>query len=80
MGVQYVPKKNSLKQQDRLPVETLEQAVGRITARRIAAGWSAQTYDEVIQIVADIFWITDKDLRKKVLVASKQIGGADGLL
>lgn len=76
MGVvQYVPKKPSLKQEDRLPVQTLEQAIGRLAFRRIAAEWSPETYDEVIQIVADIFWITDKDLRKKVLAAVKEIGG-----
>ncbi len=63
--------KPSLQQQDRLPVSTYEQAVNRLVQIRLDEGVTDDAYDLAVTIVADIFWISDKRLRRDVVVASR---------
>lgn len=66
--------RNRLRQEDRAPVEDYDQAVWRIVQRRYE-GISTEAADELIKLVADIYWVTDKQVRRDVIVAQRSIGG-----
>ncbi len=66
----------TLLQQDRLPISTLEQATWRLVAIRGDESLPDAAYDVALKIVADIFWTSEKKLRRDVLVMAKRNGGA----
>ena len=69
-------RKPSLQQQDRLPISSYEEAVRSLVFIRCDESVSDTAYDLVLKIVADIFWVNDKKLRRDVAVASREITGA----
>lgn len=70
-----VPRKPSLQQEDRLPVSTVDEVVHYLVQKRLENTISDETYDELIKLASDIFWLTERDLRAKVVKAARQIGG-----
>lgn len=70
-----VPRKPSLQQRDRLPVATYEEAVRRLVCYRLDEALPDEGYDALVEIVADIFWASDRKLRSDVIAALRQIGG-----
>jgi len=69
-----VYRKPSLQQEDRLPVSTYDEAVRNLVCLRNREDLTDDSYDLAIQIVADIFWVRDKRLRRDVIVAAREIG------
>lgn len=61
-------------QEDRLPLETYDQAVWRIVQRRFE-GIGDEAFDELCAFVADTYWVTDKKVRRDVYVSSRKLGG-----
>lgn len=74
MNLTRIHKKASLMQQDRLPVATYEQAIDRLVQRKFE-GVSEDALDELVMLVADIFWSTDLQVRRDVIVAARKLGG-----
>lgn len=70
-----VPVKPSLQQEDRLPCETYEQAVDRLVQYHVTDTISDEAYDLAVKLVADIFWQTDKRVRRDVFVATRKLFG-----
>lgn len=73
-GAQFVPTKRSLQQQDRAPLATLEETLSRIAIQRLVQNWTAETYQAVVEMVADIYWLQDQEVRAKVLKTAKKLG------
>jgi len=69
-----VYRKPSLQQEDRLSVSTYDEAVRNLVFLRNREDLTDDSYDLAIQIVADIFWVRDKRLRRDVIVAAREIG------
>jgi len=63
-----------LAQEDRHAVSDYNAAVWRIVQRR-CEGISTEAADELYKIVADIYWVTDKQVRRDVFIAQRSIGG-----
>lgn len=74
MGMARVYRKPSLQQEDRLPVGTYDQAIGRLVTIRIDESLPDEAYDVAVTIVADMFWATDKRVRADVIKAAREIG------
>lgn len=72
--LQRVPVKPSLRQQDRAPISTYDEAVRHLVTLRINPALSDDAYDVAVALVADIFWRTDNKVRRDVRVACKEIG------
>jgi hypothetical protein len=60
-------------QADRLPVSTYYQAVWRLVAIRNEPECDDFAYDTVVKLLADVFWVSDKRLRRDVLIAAREI-------
>lgn len=69
-----IPRKSSLQQHDRLPVSTYDEAVARLVQLRCDETVSDDAYDVAVELVADIFWLSDKRLRADVMKAAREIG------
>ena len=69
-----VPRRPSLQQQDRLPVSTYDEAVWCLVQFRCDQSLSDDAYDVAVQLVADIFWISDKRVRADALKAARTVG------
>ncbi len=69
-----VPRKASLCQEDRLPVSTYEQAVRRLVQYRVDEAVSDDAYSLAVEIVSDVFWKSDRRVRRDVIVAAREIG------
>lgn len=74
---QRVWRKPSLQQQDRLPVSSYDEAVRRLVMLRCDPDIFDATYDVAVNLVADIFWMTDTRVRRDVRVASRELWGSD---
>ncbi|WP_040671655.1 hypothetical protein [Rhodobacter ferrooxidans] len=68
-------RKPSLQQEDRLPVSTYDEAVRRLVQIRLDDTVTDEAYSLAVNLVADIFWVADKRLRRDVAVAARQLGG-----
>lgn len=69
-----VYRKPSLQQEDRLPVSSYEEAVRRLVQIRDYEAVTDEAYDLCVSLVADIFWIADKRVRRDVIAAAKLLG------
>lgn len=67
-------RKASERQQDRLPVSSYEEAVRFLVTVRADATKSDEVYDALVEFAADIFWVTDKRVRRDVRVACNELG------
>lgn len=74
--LRHVPRKAELRQEDRLPCETYEQAVSRLVQYHVTEGITPEAYDLAVKLVADIFWHTDKRVRRDVFVATRKLFGS----
>jgi hypothetical protein len=74
MGMARLYRKPSLQQEDRLPLGTYDQAIGRLLTIRADESLPDEAYHVAVTIVADIFWATDKRVRADVIKAAKEIG------
>lgn len=73
-GLARVFRKPSLQQQDRLPISTYDEAVRRLVEIRCDETLPDEAYDTAVSMVADIFWQTDKRVRRDVVVEARKIG------
>lgn len=71
----YREQKPSLQQHDRLPVATYEKAVSRLLCIWLDRRLSRDHYDGALQMAADIFWTTEKNLHNAVMKADRNLGG-----
>lgn len=69
-----VPRKASLQQIDRLPVSSYEEAIQRLVIIRCDKRLTDDAYDVAVELVADIFWQSDKKVRRDALLAAREIG------
>lgn len=69
-----VPRQPSLQQHDRLPVSTYDEAVWRLVQIRCDQSIDDAGYDAAVQLVADIFWVSDKRVRADALKAARTVG------
>lgn len=69
-----VLRKASLRQPDRLPLETYEQALWRLVQIRCDASISDDAYYLAVRLIADIFWQTDCRVIRDVRKAAVTIG------
>ena len=74
MNVQRVFRKPSLQQEDRLPLSTYDEAVNRLVEYRADEVLTEDAYDIAVKLVSDIFWKTEKQVRRDVIVAARKIG------
>lgn len=74
MNVQRVYRPASLKQQDRLPISTYEEALRHLVFVRIDETQSDETYFALVKLVGDIFWRSDKRVLRDVRVTSRDLG------
>lgn len=68
------PRKPSLCQEDRLPVETYENAVWALVKARLDPDLTDHCFDHMVKLVADVFWQPDKRVRADVIIASREVG------
>jgi len=71
-----VPRRPSLQQEDRLPVSTYDEAVWRLVQIRCDNRVGDYAYDVAVQLVADIFWLSDKRVRSDAMKAARTVGAA----
>lgn len=64
----------SMRQQDRLPISTYEEALGRLVALRVDDRVSDDAYYLVAQMVADIFWLKDQKVIADAAKAVRAMG------
>ena len=69
-----VPCKAYLWQEVRLPISTYEQAVRRLVQYRVDEAVSDEAYFLAVEIVSDVFWKSDRRVRRDVIVAAREIG------
>ena len=69
-----VPRKASVQQYDRLPVSSYEEAVQRHVEIRCDQTVTDDGYDVAVNLIADIFWQSDKKVRRDALVLAREIG------
>ena len=55
-------------------METYEQAVDRLVQYRVV-GVTDEAYSLAVEIIADIYWLTDKRVRRDVFVATRKLFG-----
>lgn len=70
-----VYRKPSLQQQDRLPVSSYEEAVRRLVVLRADEAVTDDAYSVAVELVADIFWRSDRRVRRDAMIAAREIGG-----
>lgn len=75
MSVARVYRPRSLQQQDRLPVSTYEEAVRRLVCLHDDESIPDEAYNLAVDLVADIFWMADKRVRRDVLLAHRKLMG-----
>lgn len=75
MNVARVYRPRSVQQQDRLPVSTYEEAVRRLVCIHDDLSIPDEAYSLAVDLVADIFWMADKRVRRDVLVAARELMG-----
>lgn len=64
----------SLQQEDRLPIESFDDAIGRLVLLRNTESVSDDAYDLCVKLVADLFWETDAKVRRKAFLQAKKWG------
>ena len=64
----------SLQQEDRVPLSSYEDAVGRLVTLRIDASVTDEAYDMCVKLIADVFWQSDKRVRRDVRVTASKWG------
>ncbi len=69
-----VPRKPSLQQYDRLPISSYEEAVQHLVKIRCDEAFSDDAYDVAVNLIADIFWQSDKKVRRDALLSAREIG------
>ena len=74
MMLARIPRKGSLQQFDRLPISSYEEAVQRLVEIRCDEAVSDDAYDVAVNLIADIFWHSDKKVRRDALLAAREIG------
>lgn len=71
-----IPTDTRIRQADRQPVSTYYQAVWRLVALRADPELDDAGYDAAIKIVADVFWMDDRAVRRDVIKAAREIDPA----
>ncbi|ARC90672.1 hypothetical protein [Rhodovulum sp. MB263] len=61
-------------QADRAPLQTYEQAIWRLVQSVVSEKFDAAQIDLAVDIVADVFWVTDKKVLEDVAKASSGLG------
>ena len=74
MMLARIPRKPSLQQFDRLPISSYEEALQRLVEIRCDESVSDDAYDVAVNLIADIFWHSDKKVRCDALLAAREIG------
>lgn len=69
-----LPRKASVQQYDRLPISSYEEAIQRLVEIRCDQTVSDDGYDVAVNLIADIFWQSDKKVRRDALLAAREIG------
>lgn len=64
----------SMTQQDRLPISTYDEAVRSLVAIRADETVTDGEYQMAVSIIADIFWRGDRQVRRDVILAARDIG------
>lgn len=68
-----IPGRKTLKQADRSPISTYDQACWRLVALREDPEMTDAAYDFAVKLIADIYWRTDNVVRRDVRVLAKQV-------
>lgn len=58
----------------RLPISKYEQAIRRLVRVREDESLSDDAYAVAVELVADIYWLTDSRVRRDVILAAKELG------
>lgn len=66
-----------IKQEDRQPVETYEDAVNRLVILRATEHVGQAAYEIAVRLVADIYWVKDATVRRDVFIACRHLFGGD---
>lgn len=74
MTAARVYRKPSDQQYDRLPISSYDEAVRRLVELRVDETLPDEAYDVAVALVADIFWLADKRVRRDVIVAARDLG------
>lgn len=74
MTAARVYRKPSDQQHDRLPISSYDEAVRRLVELRVDETLPDEAYDVAVALVADIFWLADKRVRRDVIVAARDVG------
>ena len=74
MMLARIPRKPSVQQYDRLPISTYEEAIQRLVEIRCDQTVTDDGYDVAVNLIADIFWQSDKKVRRDALIAAREIG------
>ena len=74
MMLARIPRKASLQQDDRLPISSYEEAIQRLVEIRCDQTVTDDGYDVALKLIADIFWQSDKKVRRDALIAAREIG------
>ena len=73
-GLCRKPRRPSLAQEERLPVETYENAIWALVKARLDPDLTDHGFDHMVKLVADVFWQPDKRVRADVIIASREVG------
>lgn len=64
----------TIRQADRSPISTYEQAVWRLVALREDPEITDFAYDVAVKLIADIYWRTDTVVRRDAIKLAKELG------
>lgn len=67
------PVRARIRQPDRAPISTYENAIWRLVQYRADETLDDAAYDLAVTLVADIFWRTDPCVRRDVRKAAREI-------
>ena len=68
-----IPPRVRLRQADRAPITTYEEAIWRLVQFRADPEIDDVAYDVAVNLVADIYWRTDVCVRRDVRKAAREI-------
>ena len=68
-----VPAQRTLRQADRSPISTYEQAVWRLVALREDPEINDVAYDVGVKLIADIYWRSDNVVRRDAIKLAREL-------
>lgn len=62
-----------LKQADRPPVSTYQEALARLVVLADKPGQTREAYADLVELVADLFWKTDVQVRRDMILLRRAV-------